>query len=180
MIDRQFFDAAAQTGTLIARDGHSLIFGAGGIGLMESVANAAIAGGAKVTGVIPQFMHDNGWGHSAIDETIITEDMSSRKKKIFSLSDAIIALPGGIGTIEELTEAITLKQLGLFKGPLIILNTCNFYNHFLSFLDQVIDKGFMRHDHKQIWEIASSPEEALQAIDNYTGWHDNPIKIARI
>lgn len=179
-IDKMYLDDASRLGELIAAGGHNIIYGGGGIGLMGALADAAMKKGAKITGVIPSFMRDNGWGHEGIDEIIITEDLGSRKKKMFEMSDAVIALPGGIGTLEELTEAITMKQLGLFKGALVILNTGSFYDHFITFLEGVIGKGFMRQAHKQIWKVTETPDEAMEAIRNYKDWCDDPVSIARI
>jgi hypothetical protein len=177
-IDKVYLDDASRLGELIASQGHNIIYGGGGIGLMGALADAAMKKGAKITGVIPSFMRDNGWGHEDIDEIIITEDMGSRKKKMFEMSDAVIALPGGIGTLEELAEAITMKQLGLFRGALVILNTGSFYDHFITFLESIIGKGFMRKVHKQIWTVAETPDEAMEAINNYKDWCDDPVSIA--
>lgn len=179
-IDKVYIDDATRLGELIASEGHDIIYGGGGIGLMGALADAAMRKGAKITGVIPSFMRDNGWGHEGIDEIIITEDMGSRKKKMFEMSDSVIALPGGIGTLEELTEAITMKQLGLFRGALVILNTGSFYDNFITFLESVIGKGFMRKVHKQIWTVVKTPDEAIQAINKYKDWCDDPASIARI
>ena len=179
-INKTYIDAASQLGELIASRGHNIVYGGGGIGLMGALADAAMKKGAKITGVIPAFMHDNGWGHDAVDEIIITEDMGARKKKMFGMSEAIIALPGGIGTLEELTEAITMKQLGLFRGPLVILNTQEFYSPFISFLESLIEKDFMRKIHKNIWTVADTPLQAIDAISTYNNWHDDPVSIARI
>ena len=139
-IDKVYKVDAVRLGELIASEGHNIIYGGGGIGLMGALADSAMRKGAKITGVIPSFMKDNGWGHEGIDEVILTEDMGSRKKKMFEMSDAVIALPGGIGTLEELTEAITMKQLGLFRGALVILNTQSFYDPLIAFLESVIVK----------------------------------------
>jgi len=179
-IDKVYINAASRLGELIASMGHDIVFGGGGIGLMGAMADAAMNKGGKITGVIPSFMHDNGWGHGGIDALVITEDMASRKKKMFEMSDAVIALPGGIGTIEELTEAITMKQLGLFKGPLVILNTESFYSPLISFLEGIIEKNFMRKVHKNIWTVVGTPEQAMKAIGEYNDWHDDPASIARI
>ena len=180
MIKDIYFEAASTLGKIIASSGHEVIFGGGGIGLMGALSDGALSEGGKVTGVIPEFMIKNGWGHSRITRMIITEDMNSRKKKIFEISDAVIALPGGAGTLEELTEAITLKQLGKFKGPVIILNTDNFYDPLLCCLDHLIAGNFMREEHRGIWKVVKYPEEAMEAIKKYKGWMDNPVKIARI
>lgn len=175
-----YFEAATNLGKIIASNGHEIVFGGGGIGLMGALSDGALSKGGIVTGVIPEFMIKNGWGHPRITRMIITEDMNSRKKKIFEISDAIIALPGGIGTLEELTEAITLKQLGRYKGHIVILNTANFYDQLINYFDHLIAGNFMRKEHKGIWEVVKSPEEALNAINRYKGWMENPVKIARI
>jgi uncharacterized protein (TIGR00730 family) len=171
---------AESLGNLIAVNGDEIVYGGGGIGLMGRVADAAIASGGKVTGVIPQFMQEEGWGHNGISEMIVTADMHTRKQTMFMHSDAIVALPGGIGTLEELTEAITLKQLGLFSGPVVILNTLGFYDLFLSMLTKMIEENFLRPQHKEIWSVASTPGEVITQIRNYTGWIPNPRGIAKI
>jgi uncharacterized protein (TIGR00730 family) len=172
--------AAAELGTLFARSKMNVIFGGGGIGLMGVLADAVIESGGTITGVIPSFMNDEGWGHPLINDMIVTSDMGERKKNMFARADAVVALPGGIGTLEELTEAITLKQLGIFKGPVIILNTLNFYKSFIDLLEYMISGNFLRTEHKDIWEIANTPEEVLNALSNNKGWIDDPRKIAKI
>jgi uncharacterized protein (TIGR00730 family) len=179
-IDSYYSVVATQLGKLLARAEVHIVYGGGGIGLMGALADSSIREGGKITGVIPSFMKAEGWDHSQVKDMIYTTDMGSRKKQIFELSQAIIALPGGVGTLEELTEAITLKQLGLFKGPIIILNTLNYYDHFLKFLDHMINGNFMRFEHAGIWKVVSTPEEAIDALFNYEGWIPEPGKIARI
>jgi uncharacterized protein (TIGR00730 family) len=179
-IDKVYFKAASKLGSLLAEQGHEIIFGGGSIGLMGALADAALEKKGSLIGVIPQFMKDRGWGHPEVKNMIITEDMSTRKQAIFNIAEAVIALPGGIGTVEELTESITLKQLGIYKGPLVIMNINNFYVPLLSFLDQLIESKFMRDSHKGIWNVVDSPESAVSAINNYKEWMHDPIKIARI
>lgn len=179
-IPEEYFSVASELGRVIAQNGHDTVFGGGGIGLMGALADNAMKYGGKVIGVIPEFMVNNGWGHNGINETIVTADMNSRKKKIFEISDAVVALPGGVGTLEELSEAITLKQLGLFKGPIIILNTSGFYKNLLDYFDQLVNQNFMRKEHKNIWEVVSNPEDVLKYIDNYKDWDTDYVKIARI
>ena len=147
---------------------------------MGCLADAVIADGGKITGVIPSFMIDEGWDHASVSDMIVTTDMAERKKTMFSKAYAVVALPGGVGTLEELTEAMTLKQLGIYKGPIIILNTLNFYNSFIEFLEHMITGHFLRNEHKGIWEIASTPEEVITLIKNKENWHDDPRSIARI
>ncbi len=125
-------------------------------------------------------MKDEGWGHHGLNEMIITSDMGERKKKMFEMADAVVALPGGVGTLEELTEAITLKQLSLFNGPIIILNTLGYYNSLLDFLDHMIDNNFLRIEHKGIWEIVNTPEEVLTALSKKERGNEEWRKIAKI
>jgi uncharacterized protein (TIGR00730 family) len=124
-------------------------------------------------------MKDEGWGHAGVD-MIVTTDMGERKKNMFSRADAVVALPGGIGTLEELTEAMTLKQLGIFRGPIIILNTLGFYDSLIEFLEQMVSGRFLRNEHKGIWKIAATPEEVISNLQNPTVWIDNPWRIAKI
>lgn len=179
-IDNKFGEAAAELGSLLARSRIKVIYGGGGIGLMGILADAVLENGGSITGVIPSFMRDEGWGHSRLSDMIITSDMGDRKKNMFTKSDAVVALPGGVGTLEELAEAITLKQLGLFNGPVVILNTCNFYNSLISFLDHMVAEQFLRSEHKGIWEIANTPREVLVALSNNRSWIDDPRRIAKI
>jgi uncharacterized protein (TIGR00730 family) len=179
-IDNKYMQAAAELGSLFARSKMNVIFGGGGIGLMGALADAVIENGGTITGVIPSFMNDEGWGHPNVNDMIVTSDMGDRKKNMFARADAVVALPGGVGTLEELTEAITLKQLGLFKGPVIILNTLNFYKSFIDFLEHMIAGNFLRREHKGMWVIANTPKEVLTALSNDKGWIDDPRKIAKI
>ena len=179
-IDPAYIKAAGELGTVFAREGVHAVFGGGGIGLMGVFADALMAGGGSVTGVIPGFMMDEGWGHSGVSDMVVTPDMSERKKTIFAMSDAAVALPGGVGTLEELTEVITLKQLGQFNKPIIIVNVNGFYDHLIEFFEHMYMGNFIRLEHKDIWQIVTTAEEVLPAILNYTGWHADPRVIARI
>jgi uncharacterized protein (TIGR00730 family) len=165
---------------LLAKSGIDVVYGGGGIGLMRKLADAVIENGGKITGVMPAFMKKEGWGHNSLNDMIITSDMSERKKKMFALSEAIIALPGGVGTLEELTEAITLKQLSLFDGPIIILNTLGYYDSLLGFIDHMISNNFMRFEHKGIWEVVNTPEEVIIALNNNNRGNEEWRKIAKI
>jgi len=179
-IDGCYFEAATQLGKLFAKAGITAVYGGGGIGLMGALADAMLEGNGKVVGVIPKFMVDEGWDHRDVTEMITTETMSERKNKIFGLADAIVALPGGIGTLEELAEAITLKQLSLWKGPIIWLNTNGYYDSLLGFFDTMVGEGFMRNEHREIWKTVKTPEEAMAYLmsnnDRETDWR----KIAKI
>ena len=179
-VNSEFGLAAAKLGSLLAQSGMDVVYGGGGIGLMGKLADAVIENGGKITGVIPLFMKEEGWGHHGLTDMIITPDMGERKKTLFSMSDAVVALPGGVGTLEELTEAITLKQLSLFDGPVIILNTLGFYRSFFDFLDNMIDTHFLRSEHKGIWEIVNTPEEVISALNRKDRGNEEWRKIAKI
>lgn len=179
-IDGEFTRAASELGSLLARAGMEVVYGGGGIGLMGRLADAVIAGGGKITGVIPGFMIDEGWNHTSVEDMIVTPDMGERKRRMFELSDAVVAMPGGVGTLEELTEAITLKQLGLFNGPVVILNTINYYDSLIEFLDNMIDGNFLRDEHKIIWKVVNTPGEVISYLKEYDGWIDDPRSIAHI
>jgi uncharacterized protein (TIGR00730 family) len=179
-IDNEYAIAASYLGKLLAEASLEVVYGGGGIGLMGKLADAVIENNGKITGVIPSFMLDEGWDHKSVNEMVITSDMGERKRKMFELADAIVALPGGVGTLEELTEAMTLKQLGLYKGPIIILNTLDFYKSFIDFMDHMVAGHFLRYEHKGMWEVAETVEDVMRLLAKKDGWHLNPRSIARI
>lgn len=179
-IDSEYAVAATSLGKLLAQAGIDVVYGGGGIGLMGRLADSVLVNGGKITGVIPGFMKEEGWDHPSVSEMIITSDMGERKKRMFQLADAVVALPGGVGTLEELTEAMTLKQLGLYQGPIIILNTMNFYKSFIEFLEHMVSGNFLRYEHKGMWEIAGTVEEVMVLLNKKDGWHHDPRSIARI
>jgi uncharacterized protein (TIGR00730 family) len=179
-INNEYNIAATRLGEILASSDIEVVYGGGGIGLMGKLADAVMENGGKVTGVIPSFMQDEGWGHHGIEDMIVTNDMGERKKKMFGLSDGVIALPGGVGTLEELTEAITLKQLSLFDGPIIILNTLGFYDHLIDFLENMVKNHFLRSEHKGIWQVVNTPEEAVNALINREKGSEEWRKIAKI
>ena len=147
---------------------------------MGKLADAVIENRGRITGVIPSFMIEEGWDHSGLSEMIVTSDMGERKKRMFEMADAIVALPGGVGTLEELTEAMTLKQLGLYKGPIIILNTLNFYKSLIDFLGHMVSGNFLRYEHKGMWEVAESVKEVMDILAKNEGWLHDPRSIAKI
>ena len=179
-IDKEYAAAASNLGLLLAQAKIDVVYGGGGIGLMGKLADAVLENRGRITGVIPSFMKDEGWDHRSISEMIITSDMGERKKKMFAMADAVVALPGGVGTLEELTEAMTLKQLGLYYGPIIILNTLNFYDSFIDFLEHMVSGNFLRYEHKGMWEIAGTAEEVMVLLGKNEDWHHDPRSIARI
>ena len=178
-VDREYFEAASNLGKIFAKAGFTAVFGGGGIGLMGSLADAMLSDNGKIIGVIPRFMMDEGWGHPGIAEMIITDTMSERKNRIFELTDAVVALPGGMGTLEELTEAITLKQLGLWHGQIILLNTKVTIKS-SSVFETMVNENFIRHEHKTIWRVADTPEETMSLLEKSGPKDEEWRKIARI
>ncbi|WP_455586099.1 LOG family protein [Bacteroides sp.] len=179
-IDEVYFEAAANLGKLLAEHRIRLINGAGSIGLMCSVADAVLENGGEVTGVIPKFMVEQGWHHTGLTELVEVESMHERKQLMADLSDAVIALPGGCGTLEELLEIITWKQLGLYLNPIVILNTNGFFDPLLAMLSRAIDENFMRRQHGDIWHVAATPEEAVELIYTVPVWDVSIRKFAAI
>lgn len=172
--------AAERLGELIAAEGQRLVYGDGGIGLMAAVARGALKAGGEVVGVIPQFMVDQGWNNPESTETIVTQTMHERKAKIVEISDAMVALPGGIGTFEELLECLTWKQLGLHHNPVVILNTEGYYDKLLACIDLMVDEQMMRPIHKEMFVVVSEPEEVLPAIMNAPEWDPSTRRLAAI
>ncbi len=179
-IDKVYFEAAERLGQLLARENIRLVNGAGCLGLMCTVSDAVLAGGGEVTGVIPSFMVEQGWHHKGLTQLVEVADMHERKQRMAQLSDAVIALPGGCGTLEELLEIITWKQLGLYLNPIVILNTNGFYDPLLQMLGKAIDENFMRRRHRDIWQVAATPEEAIQLIRTQPVWDASVRKFAAI
>ena len=175
-----YFQAAEELGRLLAQEKIQIINGAGNIGLMAAISDAALQAGGKVTGVIPHFMIEQGWNHTGLTQTIAVENMHERKQTMADLSDAVIALPGGCGTLEELLEIITWKQLGLYLNPIVILNTNHFFDPLLNMLDKAIAENFMRNQHGKIWLVADEPAEAIQLIRTAPIWDPRIRKIAKI
>ncbi len=179
-IDPVYFDAAACLGKLLAEKQIRLINGAGNIGLMRAVADAVLQNEGEVTGVIPQFMVEQGWHHTGLTKLVEVESMHERKRLMADMSDAVIALPGGCGTLEELLEIITWKQLGLYLNPIVVLNVNRFFDPLLEMLDKAIDENFMRRQHGDIWHVANTPEEAVELIYSIPVWDASIRKFAAI
>ena len=147
---------------------------------MRTVSDATLAAGGTVTGVIPHFMVEQDWYHKGLTKLIQVETMHERKQLMANLSDAAIALPGGCGTLEELLEVITWKQLGLYTHPIVILNVNHFFDPLLKMFEQAIEEQFMRPQHERLWVVAETPEEAVQLIQTEPEWDPRLRKIAAI
>ncbi len=146
--DAAFRESAEQLGRVFAQRKLELVYGGGNVGLMGRIADAVIAGGGRVTGVIPRDLQERELAHRGATELVVVESMHQRKARMADAADAFIALPGGIGTLEELFETFTWLQLGFHDKPLGLLNVHGFYDTLLRFLDQLVDHGFLRAPHR--------------------------------
>lgn len=167
-IDVRYLEAARELGQLLAENGWRCVNGGGAVGLMGAVTDGTLDADGEVTGVIPKFMVDNGWCYDRLEDVVITADMHQRKQIMSEMADAVIALPGGVGTLEELLETLTWRQLGLVKVPVIILNILGYYDGLLAMLHHAIDEGFMKTNHARLWQVADTPAEAIALLMNPT------------
>lgn len=157
-----YFKAATTLGEEIASRGLPLINGGGRMGLMRATSDGALSAGGTVTGVIPRFMVEAGRNYQKLTETIVTADMHERKRMLAELSLGVIALPGGVGTLEEITEMMTARKLGLYQGKVVILNINHFYDPLLDFLGSTVEQGFTQGSPS--WETATTPQQAISII----------------
>lgn len=166
-VDKLFFDTAHNLGEEMAKKGYDLVFGAGVVGLMGETARALHENNGKVIGVIPKALNKKGIVYESCDELIVTEDMRERKKNMELRASAFIALPGGFGTLEELLEIITLKQLKYHNKPIIILNVDGFYNGLIDVFENIIKMKFAKKECRDLYFVTDNVSEALHYIDNY-------------
>ncbi|AIL63915.1 TIGR00730 family Rossman fold protein [Pseudomonas alkylphenolica] len=166
-VNPAYREAAIALGQAIAQRGLTLVYGGGAVGLMGIVADAAMAAGGEVIGIIPQALKDAEVGHSGLTRLEVVDGMHARKARMAELSDAFVALPGGLGTLEELFEVWTWGQLGYHAKPLGLLDVNGFYSKLGSFLDHVVEEGFVRPQHRAMLRLADSPAELLDAMDSY-------------
>jgi uncharacterized protein (TIGR00730 family) len=166
-IDSVFFDAANELGAWIAERHYTLVYGGSNIGLMGAVARAVHRHGGCVIGVIPQTIHARGIAYLTADELIITKDLRERKATMEARADAFVALPGGFGTLEEVVEVITLKQLQTHAKPIILLNTNGFYDPLLILFEHFYEQRFAKPDQRQLYHFAPDVESVFAYLDAY-------------
>jgi len=176
--DPHYHEVAFKLGALLAAAGCTVVYGGGSAGSMGAVADGALSAGGEVIGILPKFMADLEWGHPGLTRLELVEDMRERKHRLLTGSDAVIALPGGCGTLEELFEALTLKRLGLYFNPIILLNTRGFYTPLQGFMEQVIGERFMNTEHLAMWSLVDDPESVLAAIQATPRWREDARDIA--
>jgi len=154
----------------IVEEGHHIIYGGGSRGLMGQVADTCLSLDGKITGIIPGFMKEVEWDHPDVKDMQIVADMAERKMKFLEQSDAIITLPGGVGTLEEIGEALSAKRLGLIQHPIIIANFNGFYDEFLTYLNKMVDQEFMGQQGRELWTVITKPEEIKLALAETKSW----------
>jgi hypothetical protein len=161
---------ASRLGRLLAEGGYTVVYGGGGSGSMGAMANGVLAASGQVVGVLPRFMSDLEWGHGGLSELHLVEDMRVRKHMMLQGSDAVVALPGGCGTLEELFEAITLKRLGLYYGAIVLVNTQGFFDPLVAQLGRCIQERFMGEKHAEMWTVVDSADDVIHAIESSPEW----------
>ncbi|MGN6521487.1 MAG: TIGR00730 family Rossman fold protein [Dokdonella sp.] len=179
-VDRRYHDAAAALGRAIAEAGSTLVYGGGAVGLMGSLANGALAAGGDVIGIIPRFMTEVEWQHPGLANLEVVEDMRERKHRLLTGSDAVVALPGGCGTLEELFEAMTLKRLALYLKPIVLLDVDGFYAPLERFLERTIEQRFMNPQHRALWTSVARVEDVLPTIRATPDWDANARDYAAV
>jgi uncharacterized protein (TIGR00730 family) len=175
-----YLEAAGRLGRALAEAGIGVVYGGSSLGSMGRMAAAALAAGGKVTGILPRFMDELEWGNRSLTELRIVDDMHERKRLMLELSDAVIALPGGCGTLEELFEAITWKRLGLYFGPVVLVNVNGFYDPCIELLNRTVDEGFMNAKHREMWTVAAGPEDVVEALRTTPEWSRDARAFARV
>jgi uncharacterized protein (TIGR00730 family) len=180
MINSRYFEAARHLAEVLTKNHITAVYGGGAVGLMGILADYMLENGGSIEGVIPQFMMKVEWGHPGVKKMIITKDMHERKRHLINDVDAVIALPGGSGTLEELLEVISLKRLGKFIKPVIIVNTAGFYNPLILLLNRMVEEHFMRKDHLKIWKVINDPSELIEAIQSSEAWDEDAINTAGV
>jgi uncharacterized protein (TIGR00730 family) len=162
--------AAHRLGEVLAREGVGIVYGGGAVGSMGALADGALSAGGRVIGILPKFMAELEWGHKGLSDLQLVEDLRTRKHLMLTMSQAAIALPGGSGTLEELLEAITLKRLGLYLNPIVLVNTRGFFTPLLELLARAVEERFMDTRHLMMWQVVDSPEQVPGALASAPAW----------
>jgi uncharacterized protein (TIGR00730 family) len=175
-----YYDAAARLGKVLGSSGVDIVYGGGGVGLMRAMADSALDEGAHVHGVIPDFLNTVEHGHKNLSRLEVVSDMRERKHRMLVASDAVVSLPGGSGTFEEVFEVLTLKRLGDYLGPIVLINTNRYFDRFVDFLEHSVSEGFMSEQHLEMWSVVDQPEEVFEAMQAATEWTTEARKFAAV
>ena len=178
--NEKYFQTANELADLLIDNDIGAIYGGGAVGLMGCIADKYLERGGRIRGVIPDFMVKVEWAHPGIEDLLIVKDMHERKRMLIENTDAVIALPGGTGTLEELMEVLALKRLGKFLKPVILLNTDGFYNELVAFFKTMVQEHFLRHEHLQAYKLVNHPDEVIPAILSSPKWNEDAINQAPV
>ena len=175
-----FNAAAKELGESIVDRKCQLIFGGSSMGLMRIIADTVLDKGGDVLGVMPEFMKEVEWGYDRLskDELVWTDSMASRKDILIGEADVIICLPGAVGTLEEVGEALSLKRLGRFFAPIVFINTDDFYTPLVQWLERTVDEKLMRDEHRKMWYLASDVDDAMRYLDEGHEWPKDAVNFA--
>lgn len=171
--DPSYAAAAGRLGAILAQAGITIVYGGSGVGSMRALADAALSHGGRVIGVLPRFMYDIEWGHSGLTELILVNDLHERKRLMIDEVDAVVALPGGSGTFEELLEAIAWKRLGLYLNPIVLVNQDGYYDPLIEQFDRAVTQRFMDRRHLEMWTVVDSVDAVLDAIHVSLDWSED-------
>lgn len=177
-VDNAYFEATEKLAIQLVKANIEVVYGGGAIGLMGKLADTVIEHGGKIKGIMPKFMNEVEWAHKRVTDFEFTDTMHERKAKFLEGIDGLVTLPGGSGTLEELLEAITLKRLGQFTKPIVILNTKGFYNPLREMLEKCVSEQFMHEKHMQMWSFIDQPEDVIESLINAEVWDESSINFA--
>jgi uncharacterized protein (TIGR00730 family) len=177
-INNIYFNAAERLAEEFVKEKIEVVYGGGASGLMGKIADTVLKNGGKIKGIMPNFLKDEELAHKGVADFEFTETMHERKAKFLQDIDGLVALPGGSGTLEELLEAITLKRLGQFLRPIVILNTNYFFGPLKQMLEKCVEENFMRREHLNMWSFVNEPEEVIPALKNASAWNKDALYIA--
>jgi uncharacterized protein (TIGR00730 family) len=177
-VDVSYFEATERLAREILRENIEVVFGGGSEGLMGRLADTILAGGGKIKGIMPRFMNEVEWAHKGLADLELTETMHERKARFLEGIDGVVALPGGTGTLEELLEAVTLKRLGQFTKPIVILNTNRYYDPLRQMLETAVTERFMHPRHREMWAFVDEPEDVIAALRSAAAWGREAIEFA--
>ncbi len=179
-VDPAYFEACRDLAALLVQHNCEVVYGGGGVGLMGTLADTVLELGGRITGIMPEFMKQVEWEHKGLSSINLVQDMHARKKLFLDGTDAVIALPGGCGTMEELLEVLTWKRLGLFNKPIIIVNTNGYYDHLLAMLEKSIEDQFMAPIHRTMYAVASVPDDIPYLVEEMGDWNEGAIKFVNL
>lgn len=179
-LHEDYYRDASQVGEILGAAGIDIRYGGGGVGLMRAMADTALAQGGHVHGVIPDFLNTVEHGHKSLPQLDVVKSMAQRKEKMLENSDAVVALPGGSGTLEELFEVLTLKRLGQFLGPVVLVNTRGYYDRLAGLLEFIVSERFMGEGHLKMWSMIDQPSGLLDAFENAAAWDSSARSFAAV